>query len=151
MRRFLALFALLAACESSQPATETVITGTCIRSFRAVLEAWEAARGRVPEECAYLDADYDVELVGAGELPCEPAGPGGKLVGCTQGQVIYLLRGRDELDLVDSSAHEWIHALSDCVDGTLDAEHLRSDLWIEYGADTIEAQALAGVEIGKCL
>ena len=150
MKRLL-LLVLLVACESSPPATETVITGGCVRSFRAVLEAWEAEFGRVPEECAYLDADYDLQLVGSDELPCPPAGPGGKLVGCTQGKVIYLLRGRDDLDLIDTSAHEWIHALSDCVDGALDADHLRSQLWIDYGADSIEAQALASVEIGKCL
>lgn len=152
MRRFLALFALLAACESSPPpATETEITGTCIRSFRAVLEAWEAALGRVPEACAYLDADYEVELVGTGELPCDAAPAGSELVGCTQGSVIYLRSGRDDLGLIDTSAHEWTHALSKCVNGTADREHLRAQLWIDYGAASVEAQALAAVVIGRCL
>jgi hypothetical protein len=147
-----AFLLLLMSCEQPQPATEQQITGACHRAFRSVLEAWESELGRVPQLCAYLDADYDVQLVAAGELPCEePASEGAVLVGCTHEQVIYLLRGRDDIALIDTSVHEWLHALAECVDGTADRDHLRGRLWIDYGANTIEAQALGSVEIGKCL
>lgn len=151
IRLLLACALLLAACADDSPDTQTVITGACNRAFRAVLEAWETEFGRVPDPCAYLDADYPVQLVGPGELPCEAAPSGAELVGCLHEGVIYLLRGRTDLELIDSSVHEWIHALAECVDGTPDHYHLRGQLWIDYGADTIEAQALASVEIGKCL
>lgn len=153
IRVVVACMLLLAACANDdQPSpTETVITGACNRSFRAVLEAWELEFGRVPEPCAFLDAEYPVQVVTADELPCDRAPAGAELVGCLHDGVIYLLRGRSELELIDSSVHEWIHALAACVDGTPDELHVRGELWIDYGPDTIEAQALASVEIGKCL
>ena len=150
MRRLLVVL-LLCACAPTPTDAPTSVSGACQRSFRPTLEAWEAARGRVPDTCAYLDAEYAVQLVEQGELPCDAAGDNELLVGCTQGDTIYLLRGRDNVQLVDTSVHEWVHALADCVYGDVDRDHLRAGLWALDGAETVELQAQASAEIGRCL
>lgn len=148
-----ALLGLLftASCDPSKPSVP-VITGACTRSFRPTLEAWEAVRGRVPETCAYLDTVYAVQLVSEAEIPCEKE-TNGLIVGCTQPEerTIYLLKGRSASELVDTSVHEWVHALADCVDGDRDTNHLRGELWGDYGVDAIEVQAQAAAVIGGCL
>ena len=53
--------------------------------------------------------------------------------------------------LVDTSVHEWIHALAQCVDGAMDVDHLRGELWGDYGGESVEIQAQASAEIGECL
>jgi len=146
-----ALFAL-AACEAPDPPPdEPGIAGACVRSFRPTLEAWEVRYDRVPEDCAYLDRVYPVQVVSADEMPCEDE-PGSIIVGCTvEDDAIYLLEGRLPVQLVDTSVHEWVHVLAACVDGDIDADHLRAGLWGVYGAETVEIQAQAAAEIGECL
>ncbi len=151
MKRLALLAVLVAACGPSAP-HDPGITGACTRSFRPTLEAWEAQLGHVPDECAYLDTQYDVRLVDQqAQLPCPTPAANETLVGCTQGETIYLLRGRDDVELVDTSVHEWVHALAQCVYGDPDADHLRAQLWGVYGAESIETQAQAAAQIGRCL
>lgn len=154
MRHCLWLLLTLAACASAAPDDPQTITGACQRSFRPTLEAWEAELGRVPAECAYLDTEYSVQVLPASELPCDPPGPGELVTGCTVQplQAIYLLGGRTNVELVDTSVHEWIHALADCVDGDMDRDHLRVELWADLSdADSVEVQGQAFSQIGECL
>lgn len=150
MQRFL-LVLMLVACAPAPP-NGPVITGACKRAFAPTLEAWETALGRVPDTCSSLDTQIGVQLVAKqSDLPCPPPAVNETLIGCTQGSTIYLLRERDNVDLVDTSVHEWVHALAQCVYGDPDADHLRAQLWGYYGADTIETQAQAAAQIGECL
>lgn len=138
-----------AACGPA-PAPDPGITRACVRSFRPALQAWEREHGRVPDDCAYLDAVYPVQLVSAEELPCEDE-PGSIVVGCiVRDDAIYLLEDRLPAQLVDTSVHEWVHALAGCVDGDIDAEHLRGELWRTYGPNTVEFAAQTAAEIGAC-
>lgn len=153
MRRllFLALLALTACAAEPDPPPPCSTTGACVRSFRPTLQAWEAEHGRVPDDCAYLDAVYPVQLVSAEELPCEDE-PGSIVVGCiVRDDAIYLLAGRLPAQLVDTSVHEWVHALAGCVDGDIDAEHLRAELWRTYGPETVEFAAQTAARTGECL
>lgn len=163
----LAFVLLAAACAAPTPNDPQEITGACQRSFRPTLEAWEAELGRVPAECAYLDAEYSVQVLPAAELPCDKPGPGERVNGCTvqPGMEIYILKSRTRpsimhyirksrtnVELVDTSVHEWIHAIAQCVDGHMDVDHVRYELWADLsGADSVEIQAQAGAEIGECL
>ena len=154
MNRYLILLTLAACAADDPPDDSQAITGACQRSFRPTLDAWEAALGRVPEECAYLDGEYSVQVLPASELPCDPPGPGELVTGCTVQplQAIYLLGGRTNVELVDTSVHEWVHALADCVDGDMDRYHVRVELWEELsGPDSVVIQAQASAEIGACL
>lgn len=134
---------------------EPGITRACVRSFAPTLAEWEARHGRVPDECAYLDSEVDVVLASKDEIPCPVEAPLELVIGCYQGSdgedVIYLLEMSDNGLLVDTSVHEWVHALADCVLAYPDIRHLRGDLWAQYGADTVELQAQAAAEIGECL
>lgn len=143
--------ATCSGCAPDEPATPG-ISRACYRSFAHVLDAWQAANLRVPEDCRLLDQEYTVQLVSAAEMPCK-GGPGEVVVGCTQSgaRLISLLAGRDDLATTDSSVHEWTHALSVCATGVRDDDHARAVLWLEYGAETVEAQALANVTTGSCL
>lgn len=140
-------------CASDEPTGPAPITRACYRSFAPTLDAWQGALLRVPEECTLLDQEYTVSQVLSESIPCRPASSSEVVVGCTvpRTQDIYLLAGRDDLATTDSSVHEWIHALADCVSGDADYDHLRASLWAEYGADTVEAQALGNVTTGECL
>ncbi|HYC44486.1 MAG TPA: hypothetical protein VED01_03280 [Burkholderiales bacterium] len=151
MRRVL-LLALLAMACAPAPSDEPAITAACVRSFRPTLAAWESVHGRVPEDCAYLDAELDVQLASEDEIPCAPEASTELVVGCmVPGDAIYLLEGRDDVQLVDTSVHEWVHALAHCVDGDADRYHLRGELWAQYGPESVELQAQASAEIGECL
>lgn len=150
--RIVALFVLLTACAPAAPDDGPSITGACVRSFRPTLEAWEMYAVRVPAECAYLDGELDVVLASKAEIPCTTEASTELVIGCYQpGDAIYLLEGRDAVQLVDTSVHEWVHALADCVLGYPDILHLRADLWAQYGTETVELQAQASAEIGACL
>jgi hypothetical protein len=142
-----AVFIVLLGCAADAPSIgqTTYVTRACVRSFPTTLQAWEAVYGRVPRQCEFLDREYSVQLVEVADMPC-PHVVG--LVGCTEPstRAMYLLRGRDDLATLDTSIHEWIHALSDCVFGDVDREHARPRLW-----DSIEAQAQASAEVGECL
>lgn len=152
MRQLLCFVLLLIGCEQTAGREEPRITRACIRSFAPALDAWQAELGRVPEACAYLDAELDVQIVSEAEIPCAPESSSELVVGCfVPGDAIYLLESRDLIQLVDTSVHEWVHALAHCVDGDSDRYHLRAGLWAQYGADTVELQAQASAEIGGCL
>lgn len=154
MRRILWIILALAACAPAPDDDPQEIIGACQRSFRPTLEAWEAELGRVPDECAYLDSVYSVQVLSASELPCDPPGPGELVTGCTVQPLmaIYLLGdGRTNVDLVNTSVHEWIHALAQCVDGDMDRERLRVELWAPFGAASVEIQGQAFSQIGECL
>lgn len=157
MRRLIAALAALAllACahvQASGPKSDTRVADACVRSFRPTLHAWEASQGRVPEGCAYLDMHYAVQVVSAADMPCKATAHNELIVACLhpQSRVIYLLAGRDDVQLTDSSVHEWVHALVYCAAGGLDEMHLRAGLWALYGANSVEAQAQAAAVIGPC-
>jgi hypothetical protein len=146
------------ACANVEQPRPSPVTGACVRSFRAVLTAWEAnSRERVPEECAFLDAEYELELLGPEDnVSCsgEPLARGLVQIGCTRPELrlISLLdRGDDQVAMVDASVHEWLHATLDCVLGDPDYEHLRAGVWAAYGPQSTEMQAFANAEIGECL
>lgn len=146
--------ALLTSCVDEPDPDEPVVTMACVRSFADVLAEWNVyATERVPAKCEHLDSDYDVQLVGAEEMPpqCADDGPGTQVVGCTVGHVIYLLQGRDQIATVDTSVHEWVHALSACVYGDPDVDHNRSGLWEKYKPDSVETRAQAAAVTGECL
>lgn len=159
--RALLLLVLAAGCAAQAPvprASEGQLTGACVRSFLPTLRAWEARFGRAPDRCATLDLQYRVHLVSASEL--EDAGcdcvcsRSGQLVGCTTqpDQQIYLLDGRTNVDVVDTSAHEWVHAIEQCVRGSMDVDHVRPGLWERNdGAESVEIQAQSAAAIGACL
>lgn len=161
MKRLLASITLafvlalsLPACESTEPSDrEPQITRACYRSFAPTLDAWERALVRAPASCAALDKLYTVQLASTGEIPCTTEASNWTVAGCTtpEDQTIYLLAGGDNIQMTDTSVHEWVHALADCVDGNRDADHLRAELWADYGPNTVEAQAQASAEIGECL
>ena len=59
---------------------------------------------------------------------------------------------RTNVELVNTSVHEWIHALAQCVDGDMDRDHLRVELWAGLSdADSVEVEGQAFSEIGECL
>lgn len=144
--------ALMSGCVPvKQEAATRPITSACVRSFVPTLEAWEARLGRVPQRCAYLDREYDVIVSDA--IPCGPALPNGLLlVGCTRAQhrAIYVLAGRSPVQQLDTSVHEWVHALAACVTGNADDDHARTELWEGYGADAVEPQGIAAAQVGEC-
>lgn len=158
MRRLLALLAIalatacLPAADEPAPDAGEGIANACMRSFPPTLEAWQAQFGRVPSECAYLDAWYTVQLVDASEIPAAACEPEPGLVACTSPgeRTIYLVRGRDDVALVDSSVHEWVHAIARCVNGDADRGHSRAGLWAPYG-ESVEVQGQASAVVGTCV
>ena len=145
---------ILSSCTDAHEPAEPVVTMACIRSFATTLAEWERNAGeRVPKQCQFLDADYEVQLVSAADMPreCISGGEGTEVVGCTLGGVIYLLDSRDAIERVDTSVHEWVHALSQCVYGDVDQYHLRAGLWASSGAESTEVQAQAAAVLGECL
>ena len=149
----IAAVAMLCGCVEQADGEE--ITRSCVRSFATTLAEWERSFGeRVPAECALLDLEYDVVVVGDhARIPCDFEDVHGLLhVGCTlpEQRAIYILE-RDRLAMVDTSVHQWIHALSACVIGEPDSGHHRSGLWESSGEYSIEIQAAAAAELGECL
>jgi hypothetical protein len=140
---------ILSSCADSHESDET---GTCYSAFQTVLEEWEAhAAEPVPEHCQHLDDDYEVRVVQSDRFPwgsCDPLA-----VGCTVPghMAIYIEEGRTRRERVHTAVHEWIHALSECALGDLDAMHRRAGLWEGSLPSPVETRALANVEIGECL
>jgi hypothetical protein len=140
-------------CAPNEP-DDPGITRACIRSFAPTLDAWEVALGDVPAECRALDTKYDVQLVSADEMPCDdPLGMNEVRAECVSGAVVYINEALDDLQQLDASVHGWIHALSTCVYGDPDKDHLRHQLWAVYeNENAVEFQAhFYGVETGSCL
>lgn len=151
MRSLFLLLVLTVGCTSEKPVV--CLPRACYRSFYSTLRVWEARLGRVPEACQYLDSEYVVQIVPKSEIPCV-SHKGFIVTGCTTvnpDKGIYLLEGRAQSQFVDTSVHEWIHALSDCVNGGQDETHMRAELWADYSTDSIEIQAQASAEVGSCL
>lgn len=155
----LGLGSLLSGC-AAEPDSEPPITGACYRAFGPTLEAWdrawqEAYGERTPEDCRYLDQEYEIDMVSHSEnLPCnnEPLSANQLVTGCIQPtQRVISIRARDDLGMVDTAIHEWIHALADCVIGDYDYGHFRAGLWAASGPKSVEIQAAANVVIGECL
>jgi hypothetical protein len=143
------VFALLSqGCADSHESVD----GACLLSFATVLEEWEVhATEPVPEHCRHLDEDYGVRVVPSDQFPwgsCDPLA-----VGCTVPghMAIYLQEGRGKRDTVSTSVHEWIHALSECALGDLDAGHYRAGLWSRFGRESTEMRAQAAAVPGECL
>lgn len=143
------------SCAPDEPDDRREITGACQRSFRPTLEAWEGALGRVPSDCAYLDDVYSVQLLPPEDAPCMAAELNQLVTGCTEhpSMAIYILDvGRTNVDLVNTSVHEWIHALAQCVDGDMDVEHTRVELWYDLSVEnSVEAEGQAFATIGECI
>ena len=160
--RFVALvLVVLAGCalgdaESVRPLNEP---RACYASFAAALEGWEAFVGPVPAECQRLDEVYTIEVT-SGEMPCESPDPG-RVIGCTEYELarITIRKGIGETKAVDTSVHEWMHALSGCVGVEGNNAHLNARIWGEDPYDnsiTLEpesarAYALAASGIGPCI
>jgi hypothetical protein len=146
-----ALIVLTDGCADTRESDEPV-TMACVRSFATTLEVWERNAGeRVPEHCRHLDEDYTVLVVPSSGFPwgsCDPLAVACVVPGFS---TIYLEEGRSQRDTVHSSVHEWIHALAECVDGDLDADHHRAGLWASFGPQSTETQAQAAAVLGKCL
>lgn len=155
-----AVLFVMSGCAAQDPvprASGQPLTGACVRSFLPTLRAWEARFGRAPDECQLLDAQYRVHVVSADELAaagCDcVCSVSGQLVGCTTqpDRQIYLLSGRTNVETTDTSAHEWVHAIEQCVHGNMDVDHARPQLWERNsGAASVEIQAQASAEIGEC-
>ena len=148
-----AVMVLLAACAAEDPREHIPIHGACVRSFATTLAEFERYRGeRVPQQCAFLDEDYEVFLVPRDEFPedCQRA----NVVGCTKGLQVYIDEDLDPIERVDTSVHEWIHVLSRCVDKDvqMDRDHAMPGLWTRNdGQKSVEAQAQAAAVLGECL
>lgn len=162
MRRLLALltFALtICACDNGStkppPDTEQHVFGACYRNYVATLNAWTDQVGRVPPECAELDRDYTIQITQEENIPCAlEQGPSDHelWIGCTQPDelTIYLLDERTNAEKLDTSVHEWVHALAECVDGDMDLLHARAELWEGYEGLPVETLALTDLVIGQC-
>lgn len=157
---FLILVLLSTSCKPKPPHTEELpqqITHACYRSFYPTLRAWETKFGRAPAECQLLDKVYTVYLTETSSMAsCQRTAIGSnqQVTGCTETDTksILILKGRSDIQLTDSSIHEWIHTLAHCVFKDADKEHARAQLWEGYGADTVEVRThFEGVEIGSCL
>lgn len=150
------LGALMSGCSAGPPDEEKPAErGACKRAFLTTLEYWEDAYGRAPEKCQELDLEYRIELVKRqSDFGCT-AGPGETITGChvfSERLIqIWDAPDRDDIDMRDDAVHEWEHALGQCAFGDSDKHHLVGDRWIEYGPDTIEAQAVAFAPSGSCL
>jgi hypothetical protein len=125
----------------------------CYRSFSASLAAFEQRLGRVGYACQFLDSQYTVQLASLAEIPCMAASGAERVHGCTTpvDRTIYVLAGRDQIATRDTSVHEWLHTLLDCVYHDADREHVRAEIWEGYGANTAEVQAQAAAPAGACL
>lgn len=101
----------------------------------------------------YLDSQYTVQLASTAEIPCMAANGAELVGGCTtpRDRTIYVLAGRDVVATRDTSVHEWLHTLLDCVYHDADRDHMRAEIWAPYGADTAEIQAQAFAPAGSCL
>lgn len=153
MRCFLVVVLLLVcACDVPADHEEPGISRACVRSFAPTLEEWEARFGRVPGMCSRLDAQIYVQLVAAADMPCNgELGVNQVRAECASGDVLYLNQSLDDVALVDASVHGWVHFLNRCVNGSLDVDHLRAELWSVYGPDTVELQSQASAGSGECL
>lgn len=125
----------------------------CRETFDLVVEGWERMRGPVPARCLELKESYTLELVGPDEMPCDVTlKKGQRLVGCTvaEEQHMYLLEGASEATLVDFSAHEWVHALQQCIEGAGAGGNLHAepDLW---GPEGVLTFAKTNSALGECL
>jgi hypothetical protein len=149
---FLALVAL-AGCAVGEASRPTVEANACYASGPAVAGALEAVYGeRVPAQCWALLEQYEVSYVSAEEMPCTSTV--GRVIGCSfQPAVatrILLLEGVPNDELVDISAHEWLHVLAGCALGDSDGDHGDPELWGE-GLDAVLGLALATAPMGPCL
>lgn len=148
--------AMLCCCEEPKP-KQHEISQACKRAFAPTLEAYEdAVQMRVGEECRFLDRDTSIVLVPEKELYVlcgEMQMSAEELRGCARvvTKVIYLNDDLDKYELVDASVHEWFHMVLECMGGAPDTLHLNGKIWIQYGPDSAEAEALASVEFGQCL
>lgn len=152
------LIFLLFSCNPQVPEVETLpqqITHACSRSFYPTLLAWESVFGRAPTQCQSLDKVYTVYMANTTDMAaCKSLGSNQLTTGCTETilRTILLLKGRSQLQLVDSSIHEWIHVLAYCVFREADYEHVNPKLWEGYGSNTVEVLVhFHNVEIGSCL
>lgn len=153
MKGFLWLLMMVSACAAADPPDEPNITRACVRSFATTLDAWRSVVGEVPAGCAFLDAEYDVVLASSDDMPCdEPIGVNQVRTECIHGGVIYVNEAVDDVRRVEASVHGWVHALALCIDGDIDAHHLRLQLWEALSAEnSVEVNAATFAEWGECL
>lgn len=152
--------AIFSGCNSSDEPAPKGISEACIRSFAPTLREYEAAVGhRVADACRFLDRDYNIVLLDRElEVLCgEQLAENEQLAGCTHSgttKTIYLNSSRSLLQQVDSSVHEWFHAILACDQSNPDSYHLSGRIWMVYGTKTAEANAIVeatNVEIASCL
>lgn len=112
-------------------------------SMVAAIEAWEDVIGPVSDECH--DRAVGARVIEADYFP-DSCIPGKPYVGCYEptdligiGDTIYIYYDRSNRKKALTGVHEYIHLLSRCEQGYLDALHLDEKLWEDYGDDTVEA------------
>lgn len=153
MKRTTSLAALgLQACLETAPVDgPPEPSQLCRRAFLEVLDAWETHVGDVPRECRNVDARYAIVFVDReADMPCTADQPG-VIVGChrADSETIYILR-RDNVAMVDTAVHEWIHALSLCATGDEQGGHTDPRLWLERSGSTVEGTAIVELGAGRC-
>ena len=108
-------------------------------AIAVTLDAWFSKIGGVMINGCARDLDefeiVDVETI---DLDCPSGGIGCILPGKKR---IEILADMDSYQRGTTLIHEIIHLMSRCVDNTTDPQHLRKELWNEYGHDTVESVA----------
>lgn len=110
---------LAAACNRYEPieaSRDHSAQGACFAVFDRVAIAWEREIGFVPVGC-WLEPDL-VRI----EIVDDLGNYEGRIIG---DRMMLIADG----DLVYIAAHEWLHALAQCVDGDDDAGHNRPEVW----------------------
>lgn len=160
--KWFALLALvLAGCavgdvETPRPRIEA---NACFSSFANAVEGWDYFVGPVPAKCQHLDESYRI-VVTNGPMPCKASDPG-RVVGCQMPdeRAIYIAADVSETKKVDISVHEWIHALSQCIDGDGDPNHLKLAAWgkhphdhtVDISPDNARSYGIVTSALGPCL
>lgn len=167
--KLLALLALMligCAVGDAETPRPRVEANACYESFQNVLEGWEALVGPVPERCQHLDETVAVHLTSA-PMPCKGSDPG-RVVGCfmaeegeplNEGDIYITSRHTDETQRVDTSVHEWVHALAYCVRSSGNPDHDDHALWgahpheypIVYDPKDVKSYAVVTSALGPCL
>ena len=115
---------------------------------QATVEAWELVIGVVGTVCYQMTMDTIITEVDVLEIKDKSHVIGRTDIIRVDGEIVQtqisILASRPESRKMDTAVHEYIHVLDACINGKDDVNHMKHKLWIDYGADTVEAVGCAG-------